>query len=225
MQQLDVLGEIPEHLVSIYDIVHLRLFQVVVKDNDPGPLLRNVLRMLSGCSNFLVYIHTLDFIGASSIALIPHILPPCPSYEVSLVNSDTIRFRIASTNVDIQYTEPGGHLQWAEYDMTSHTTIKADPSLSSSALDAIPSFVQGFKKMEKHGRVGTQKYLIHFPYHFLYYIILQMFPSPNLQSPRPQVPRKVLLGMQTLTKIRTQLKIPNRTAGSPSSPKPSTPTI
>ena len=120
MRQLDALGEIPEHLVGIYDIVHLRLFQVVVKDNDPGPLLRNMLRMLSGCSNLVVYIHTLAFTYAPSIALTPHIIPSCPSFEVTLVNSDIIPLRITSANANIQYTEPGGHLQWAEYDMTSH---------------------------------------------------------------------------------------------------------
>ena len=49
MRHLDALGEIPEHLLGVYDIVQLRLFQVVVRDNDPGPLLRNVLKMLSGC--------------------------------------------------------------------------------------------------------------------------------------------------------------------------------
>ena len=47
MRYLDALGEIPSHLVGIYDIVQLRLFQVVVKDNDPSPLLRNMLKMLS----------------------------------------------------------------------------------------------------------------------------------------------------------------------------------
>ena len=47
MRYLDALGEIPSHLVGIYDIVQLRLFQVVVKNNDPGPLLRNMLKMLS----------------------------------------------------------------------------------------------------------------------------------------------------------------------------------
>lgn len=39
--------------------------------------------------------------------------------------------------------------------MTSRTTIKASPSLSSSALDAIPAFVQGFQKED--GRIGKQK--------------------------------------------------------------------
>ena len=59
MRQLDALGEIPEHLAGMYDVVQLRLFQVVVKDNDPGPLLRNMLRMLSGCSLYHthIYIH------------------------------------------------------------------------------------------------------------------------------------------------------------------------
>lgn len=45
--QLDILGEVPEHLVGVYDVIQLRLFQVVVKDNDPVPLLQNVLKMLS----------------------------------------------------------------------------------------------------------------------------------------------------------------------------------
>ena len=66
MRQLDALGEIPEHLVDVYDIVHLRLFQVVVKDNDSGLLLRNMLRMLSTCSGFLIHIHTITFIHAPS---------------------------------------------------------------------------------------------------------------------------------------------------------------
>lgn len=52
MRHLDALGEIPEHLAGKYDIVQLRLFQVVVKDNDPGPLLRNMVKMLSGCFAF-----------------------------------------------------------------------------------------------------------------------------------------------------------------------------
>ena len=62
---------------------------------------------------------------------------------------------MASSNANSQPTEPGGYIQWAEYDMTTQTIIKASPSLSSLAIDAIPSFVQGFKN--KDGRVGVQK--------------------------------------------------------------------
>ncbi|KAM0797593.1 hypothetical protein BDR22DRAFT_824216 [Usnea florida] len=99
MRYLNALGEIPAHLVGIYDIVHLRLFQVVVKNNDAGPLLRNMLKML----------------------------------------------------------KPGGYLQWAEYDMTTQTSIKASPTLNSSALDAIPAFVQSFQKND--ARVGVQNWI------------------------------------------------------------------
>lgn len=44
---LDAFGEIPEHLVGKYDIVHLRAFVVIVRNNDPTKLLSNLLKMLS----------------------------------------------------------------------------------------------------------------------------------------------------------------------------------
>ena len=50
IRHLDALGKIPQELIGIYDVVQLRLFQVVVKDGDPGPLLRNVISMLSARS-------------------------------------------------------------------------------------------------------------------------------------------------------------------------------
>ncbi|KAL2047855.1 hypothetical protein ABVK25_011264 [Lepraria finkii] len=46
MHELDIFGGIPQHLVGVYDVIQLRLFQVVVRDNDPVPLLKNVLKML-----------------------------------------------------------------------------------------------------------------------------------------------------------------------------------
>ena len=44
---LDVFAEVPKEIISEYDIIHLRLFLLVVRDNDPSPLLKNVLKMLS----------------------------------------------------------------------------------------------------------------------------------------------------------------------------------
>ena len=143
MQRLDALGEIPEHLIGVYDIVQLRLFQVVVKDDDPGPLLRNVLKLLSGCF-FSLRVHAFH---PSRTYSIPHLEPK----EVFFYSHTT-------SNVHTQSAEPGGYLQWAEYDATSQTTIKASPTLSSSALDAVPAYVQEFKNKDKHGRVGVQKY-------------------------------------------------------------------
>ena len=48
-----MLGEIPEELRGVYDVVQLRLFQVVVRDGDAMPLLRNAMRMLSKWMIFL----------------------------------------------------------------------------------------------------------------------------------------------------------------------------
>lgn len=157
MQQLDALSEIPEHLVGMYDIVQLRLFQVVVRDNDPGPLLRNVLRMLSECPTLLMHTYTLPLIHVPSISLTRTITNLIRHQTRSLTKSSAIHLFHASSNADLQHTEPGGYLQWAEYDMTSQTTVKATSALSSSALDAIPAFVQGLK--QKEGRVGAQKYV------------------------------------------------------------------
>lgn len=43
----DAFGDVPEHLVGRYDIVHIRTFAVIVRNNDPGSLLRNLIKMLS----------------------------------------------------------------------------------------------------------------------------------------------------------------------------------
>ena len=47
MYKLDAFSPLPHELLGKYDIVHLRLFIVLVKNNDPVPLLENLIRMLS----------------------------------------------------------------------------------------------------------------------------------------------------------------------------------
>ena len=41
------MAPIPENLVGKYDIIHVGLVVMVVRKNDPGPLLRNILKLLS----------------------------------------------------------------------------------------------------------------------------------------------------------------------------------
>ena len=53
LQALDASKEPPEHLVGKYDIVHLRLFLIVVNENDPKPFLNHCMRLLSMCEMFL----------------------------------------------------------------------------------------------------------------------------------------------------------------------------
>ena len=47
LNRLDVLKPIPEELKGKYDLVHVRLFLAVVQDDDPTPILRNLMDMLS----------------------------------------------------------------------------------------------------------------------------------------------------------------------------------
>jgi hypothetical protein len=44
---LDVFEPIPEEFVGKYDIVHIRFFMPVVQNNDPLPILKNVIKLLS----------------------------------------------------------------------------------------------------------------------------------------------------------------------------------
>lgn len=46
LRQWDVFAEVPQDMVESYDIVCLRHFIMVVKDNDPAPLLQSVLKLL-----------------------------------------------------------------------------------------------------------------------------------------------------------------------------------
>ena len=47
LQALDASKEPPEHLLGKYDIVHLRLFLIVVDGNDPKPFLNHCVKLLS----------------------------------------------------------------------------------------------------------------------------------------------------------------------------------
>ena len=47
LKTMDIFADIPEDLVGKYDIVHVRAFALVVRDGDPGPILENLIKMLS----------------------------------------------------------------------------------------------------------------------------------------------------------------------------------
>lgn len=47
VHRLDCLEPLPDHLLGKYDIVHIQLFHLVVHNNDPGPIIRNLLGFLS----------------------------------------------------------------------------------------------------------------------------------------------------------------------------------
>lgn len=47
LSNLDALGPIPEELVGRYDVMHISLFVMLVRNEDPGPVLESLMRMLS----------------------------------------------------------------------------------------------------------------------------------------------------------------------------------
>lgn len=47
LRQWDMFTEPPAELVGQYDIVHIRLVTLVVKDNNPLPIIQNMRKLLS----------------------------------------------------------------------------------------------------------------------------------------------------------------------------------
>ena len=43
----DVLSEPPSELLEKYDIIHVQLFITILRDGNPVPMLRNLMKMLS----------------------------------------------------------------------------------------------------------------------------------------------------------------------------------
>ncbi|KAI2615889.1 S-adenosyl-L-methionine-dependent methyltransferase [Hypoxylon sp. NC1633] len=46
VHNLDCLAPLPEHLLEQYDIVHIQLFHLAVHNNDPAPIIQNLLKLL-----------------------------------------------------------------------------------------------------------------------------------------------------------------------------------
>ncbi|KAI1076814.1 S-adenosyl-L-methionine-dependent methyltransferase [Whalleya microplaca] len=46
LHNVDCLAPLPEHLLGQYDIVHVQLFHLAVHNNDPAPIIRNLVRLL-----------------------------------------------------------------------------------------------------------------------------------------------------------------------------------
>lgn len=52
MRILDVFDDIPDDLVEKFDVVHVRTFAVIIKNNNPTPFLRNMIKLLSESFQF-----------------------------------------------------------------------------------------------------------------------------------------------------------------------------
>ena len=43
----DAFSEVPDDMVEQYDVVHISIFMLLISKNDPSPLLKNLIKMLS----------------------------------------------------------------------------------------------------------------------------------------------------------------------------------
>ena len=106
---LDALGPIPEHLIGAYDIVHVGLFVMMIRNENPVPFLENVKLLLSKPAHFL--------------ATFQHVIVPLR--YISPYNMMRLT----------QLVEPGGYLQWDEVDVDSLRATPANPSIPRSNWD------------------------------------------------------------------------------------------
>ena len=115
MHKLDAFSSLTPDRVGIYDIVHLRLFTVLIKRNDPVPLLRNLISMLSKISMDLT--------------------APIDAF-LACLSVDITDF------LDLNYIEPGGYVQWDEHDHVSQKVVTASTAADPKTVHAFLDFVR-----------------------------------------------------------------------------------
>ena len=120
MHKLDAFSSLTQDLVGKYDIVHLRLFIVLIKHNDPVPLLRNLISMLSkdsyGLTGLIYAFLAWLFLGIADLLVMYNI-------------------------------EPGGYIQWDEHDHVSQKVVTADPAADPKSVHALLEFVRPLDDM------------------------------------------------------------------------------
>ena len=123
LQQLDIFEPIPETLIGQYDIVHVRLFMLVIQNDDPGPMLGNLVRLLS---MFLPSRRPRSTEELLNTAVAGKFIRNQTAYKelTSLLNTTL---------------EPGGYLMWVEHDPTNTRIESVSPELKSDAWH----FIQG----------------------------------------------------------------------------------
>ena len=119
----DVLSEPPPSLLETYDIIHVQLFITILRDGNPVPMLQNLKKMLSESSFSECSISTWQVILA--------LLYTCVRVRSK---NDLVERRRYVMNDDI--SEPGGYIQWAEWDVNTWEIIRV-PSAPSQSNDEL----------------------------------------------------------------------------------------
>lgn len=116
LQQLDIFEQISEKSPGQYDVVHVRLYMLVIQNDDPRPTLENLVRLLS-----------------MSLA------NRCPHSTEKLLIAATGKLVCSGTACDeltwllTTILEPGGYLMWVEHNPTNTRIDSVSPELKSDA--------------------------------------------------------------------------------------------
>ena len=115
LRQLDIMESIPGNMEGKYDIVHVQLFLCVIQ-KDPIAVLKELLKMLSKPMSEVLH----------SSTKWPAALPN----HLYLANH-------------VLMAEPGGYLQWVEYDPTTFEVVSPIPSLAQGANEQHVQIIRG----------------------------------------------------------------------------------
>jgi len=86
----------PDSMLGKYDVVHVQLFATVIKDNDPAPVVKNLISLLSEFQIIIYYL--------AALCIETHLI----GLGISILTGEV---------------EPGGWLQWNDSDINAHCIV------------------------------------------------------------------------------------------------------
>ena len=121
VRQWDVFSEVPRELFETFDVVVARDLVLLVQDNDPRLLLRNLLKLLS-------------------------------AYNLPHVRQQRSHGRTFCSPVQrlTCVLEPGGYLQWGEWNAAETRIMRINRSASSIGMENVWAEHLAFQDMTSH---------------------------------------------------------------------------
>ncbi|KAI9036026.1 class I SAM-dependent methyltransferase [Aspergillus affinis] len=165
LRYLDLYQSLPDDLHGVYDIIHLRLFLVVIRDDDPVPVLRNLVKMLKPGGWIQWADHNLDSWTVETIA--PDV--PSPAMEKMrdmMVNTGLGRWvpRLHDTfseqglidvRKDFYPIAPHSRLYWSQLQLNSNEEYSY-LGMDNSTQDAVgPQYRNLIAQAAEEGRNGA----------------------------------------------------------------------
>ena len=133
LQQLDIFKQIPETLLGQYDIVHVRLFMLVIQNDDPEPMLEDLVCLLSMSLAIRRLRSAEELLNTTATGKFVRNHTACD--ELTQLLTTTL--------------EPGGYLMWVEYNPTNTRIESISPELKSDASHFIQGLSDGPRAIRK----------------------------------------------------------------------------